>query len=46
MRNRLFYWLRAKFQRWNYKRKYGINIEDGIKDYGRYVRLTESNHDN
>lgn len=36
-----FYKIRAKWRAWNYKRKYGINIEDGILEYGKHVLLTE-----
>lgn len=39
---RLYYWIRAKYRRWNYKRKYGINIEDALLEYGRKVILTEA----
>lgn len=39
---RLYYWIRAKYRRWNYKRKYGINIEDGLLEYGRKVIITET----
>lgn len=38
---RLYYWLRAKFQRWNYKRKYGLCIDEAVKEYGRWVKITE-----
>ena len=36
---RLFYSIIAKFKAWNYKRKYGIDIEEGIREYGKYVLL-------
>ena len=36
-----FYILRAKYRAWNYKRKYGINIEDGILEYGKRCVLNE-----
>lgn len=36
---RLFYWLIAKFRAWNYKRKYGIPIEEGVREYGQFCVL-------
>lgn len=42
---RLFYWIRAKFREWNYKRKYGITIEEGMLEYGMNVLLTEENNE-
>lgn len=38
---RLFYWIRAKYRQWNYKRKYGISIDEAMMEYGRHVILTE-----
>jgi hypothetical protein len=38
---RLYWWLRAKFKAWNYKRKYGVPIDQGIREYGKYIKLTE-----
>jgi hypothetical protein len=38
---RLFYYLRAKFRAWNYKRKYGISIDEAMKEYGKFVLLSE-----
>lgn len=42
---RWWYWVRAKFQRWNYKRKYGISIDDAMMEYGKNVILTEKEED-
>ena len=38
---RFFYWIRAKFREWNYKRKYGISIDEAMKEYGKYIILSE-----
>lgn len=38
---RLFYWIRAKYRAWNYKRKYGISIHEAMLEYGRRVIITE-----
>ncbi|HEY3526780.1 MAG TPA: hypothetical protein VGK47_11320 [Nitrososphaeraceae archaeon] len=38
---RIYYWIRAKFQRWNYKRKYGFDIDEAMKEYGRNIILKE-----
>ncbi len=38
---RLFYRIRAIFRRWNYKRKYGIDIDEAMKWYGRNILITE-----
>ncbi len=38
---KLYYWIRAKYRAWRYKRKYGINIEDALLEYGKHVLLTE-----
>jgi hypothetical protein len=37
----LYYWIKTKYRIWNYKRKYGINIENVLVEYGRKVILTE-----
>jgi hypothetical protein len=42
---RLFYYLRAKFREWNYKRKYGISIYDALECYGKNVLLTKEKID-
>jgi hypothetical protein len=42
---RLFYWIRAKFRIWNYKRKYGISIDEAMKHYGKYVTIHEKYKD-
>jgi hypothetical protein len=38
---RFFYKIRSIFRRWNYKRKYGMDIEEGVRWYGKHVVLTE-----
>jgi len=38
---RIFYWLRAKYRAWSYKRKYGVDIHEAICEYGKKVILTE-----
>lgn len=38
---RIYYWLRAKFQRWNYKRKYGISVDEAMLEYGKHVIISE-----
>jgi len=39
---RLFYWLRAKFREWNYKRKYGMTPGEALEEYyGKRVIITE-----
>lgn len=45
---RLFRWyykLRAMFRAWNYKRKYGISIDEAMLEYGRRVELTPEKKD-
>lgn len=42
---RILYWIRSKFREWNYKRKYGITIEEGMLEYGRNIILTKKKND-
>lgn len=42
---RLYYHLKAKFYRWNYKRKYGKDLHEAITEYGKYIILTEIKED-
>jgi hypothetical protein len=38
---RIYYWIRFKFLQWNYKRKYGFDFDEAMKEYGRNVVLRE-----
>ncbi len=42
---RFFYYLRARFRAWNYKRKYGISIEEAMLWYGRNILINEQKTD-
>lgn len=42
---RLFWYLRALFKAWNYKRKFGMDISEGVREYGRWIILTEKKDD-
>lgn len=37
-----FYYLRSRFRAWRYLRKYGIPIEEGVKELAKHVILTKS----
>lgn len=36
----LYYTIKLFFIRWRYKRKYGIDIDTAIEEYGKYCVLT------
>lgn len=38
---RLYYTLRAKWKRWNFKRKYGRDIDEVVMEYGKDIKLTD-----
>lgn len=42
---RIYYFLRAKYQRISYRIKYGIDIDEAMKEYGRNVIITEKKED-
>jgi hypothetical protein len=41
-----FWDLKSRYRAWNYKRKYGINIEEGLLPFGREVLLTPAKENN
>ncbi len=38
---RFIYKIRSMFRKWNYKRKYGKDIDEAICEYGKNCFLTE-----
>ncbi len=38
---RFIYKIRAMYRRWNYKRKYGKDIDTAICEFGKYCIITE-----